>query len=257
LCTVFRVAAGQAPHQTAGRLYQIGKRDVDPKSKILVIEDDQEIVNLLTMVLKHEGYEILLAPDGVEGLKLLQNEHPHLVLLDVMLPRMNGWETCRRIREFSDAPIIMLTAMGTDQDKVRGLDLGADDYVTKPFSMAELTARVRAALRRNKYTLADNETMRIDERLVLDRSRRLVLVDDQRVELSPTEFRIMNCFVDNAGRILTHQSLLTQVWGWEYADETDYLKVYIHHLRKKIEKDPSQPKYILTERGLGYRFQIP
>jgi two-component system KDP operon response regulator KdpE len=191
----------------------------------------------------------------VEGLRILQQEHPNLVVLDVMMPRMNGWETCKRIRQYSDVPIIMLTALGQELDKVRGLEMGADDYVTKPFSLAELVARVRAALRRGKQPLAANVTVQIDDRLIVDRAQRQVVVNGQKTELSPTEFRILDCFLDNLGRILTHQSLLTQVWGWEYLDETDYLKVYIHHLRKKIEENPSKPRYIVTERGLGYRFQ--
>lgn len=235
----------------------MGRKNVDTSTKILVIEDEPEIIELLDLGLKQQGYIVLVARDGVEGLQVLQSQLPHLVLLDVMLPRMNGWETCRRIREISDTPIIMLTALCSDEDKVRGLDLGADDYVTKPFSMEELVARIRAALRRNIGPMTKDEVVRIDERLVFDRSQRNVLADGQMVELSPIEYRMLNCFVDNAGRVLTHQSLLTQVWGWEYADETDYLKVYIHHLRKKIEKEPSRPRYILTERGLGYRFQIP
>jgi DNA-binding response OmpR family regulator len=234
-----------------------GSEEMGLKTKILVIEDEEDVVRLLCHRLQQEGYKVLSARDGVEGLQVLKDQHPNLVLLDVMLPRMSGWETCRRIREYSDAPIIMLTALGADGDKVRGLELGADDYVTKPFSLSELIARVRAALRRSNYPYTENLLVRVDERLIIDRARCLAIVDDQRVELSPTEYRILSCFLDNAGRVLTHQSLLTQVWGWEYADETDYLKVYIHHLRKKIERDPRQPSYILTERGLGYRFQVP
>jgi two-component system KDP operon response regulator KdpE len=226
-------------------------------TRILVVEDEEYVFQLLRHRLQQEGYQVLAARDGVEALQVCQEQHPHLVLLDVMLPRMNGWETCRRIRESSDVPIIMLTALGADQEKVRGLNLGADDYLTKPFSLAELVARVQAALRRYKYPLTQDSLTPIDNRLVIDRARRLAVVDGQRVELSPTEYRILNCFLDNPDRVLTHQSLLTQVWGWEYADETDYLKVYIHHLRKKIERNPRRPNYILTERGLGYRFQIP
>ena len=227
------------------------------KVKILLIEDEEDVIVLLRFRLEQEGYEILSAANGVEGLRILQQEHPHLVLLDVMMPRMNGWETCKRIRQYSDVPIIMLTALGQETDKVRGLEMGADDYVTKPFSLAELIARVRAALRRGRQPLAENETVQIDERLIVVRAQRQVVVDGQKTELSPTEFRILDCFLDNQGRILTHQSLLTQVWGWEYLDETDYLKVYIHHLRKKIEENPGKPCYIVTERGLGYRFQAP
>ena len=225
------------------------------QAKILVIEDEDDVVHLLRFRLEQEGYEVISACNGVEGLRILQQENPHLVVLDVMMPRMNGWETCKRIRQYSDVPIIMLTALGQETDKVRGLELGADDYVTKPFSLAELVARVRAALRRGAQPLAADVTVQIDERLMVDRAKRQVVVDGQKTELSPTEFRILDCFLDNLGRILTHQSLLTQVWGWEYLDETDYLKVYIHHLRKKIEENPSKPRYIVTERGLGYRFQ--
>lgn len=227
------------------------------REKILLIEDEDDIVRLLEFRFQQEGYQVLSAANGVEGLRILQQEHPHLVVLDVMMPRMNGWETCKRIREYSDVPIIMLTARGQEMDKVRGLELGADDYVTKPFSLAEVIARVRAALRRGRQPLSDTMTVQIDERLTVDRAQRQVIVNGERTELSPTEFRVLDCFLDNQGRILTHQSLLTQVWGWEYIDETDYLKVYIHHLRKKIEQNPGKPCYIVTERGLGYRFQSP
>jgi two-component system KDP operon response regulator KdpE len=225
------------------------------RAKILVIEDENDIATLVRYKLQQEGYQVLSACDGVEGLEVLQEQHPHVILLDVMMPRMNGWEACRKIRECSDAPIIMLTGLGAEQDKVRGLEMGADDYVTKPFSMAELSARVGAALRRSRYPLVKNLAKQMDDRLVVDRARRLVFVDGQRVDLSPTEYRILCCFLDNADRVLTHQWLLTEVWGWQYADETDYLRVYVHHLRKKIEENPRAPRYILTEHGMGYRFQ--
>ena len=224
------------------------------QAKILVIEDQQDLANLLQLRLQGERYQVLWAGDGVEGLRLLWEYQPDLIILDVMLPRMSGWETCRQIRGYTDTPIIMLTALGAEQDKVRGLELGADDYLTKPFSMAELVARVRAALRRSRYPVAKSEILHIDEHLAIDQARCQVIVDGQPVELSATEYRILRCFLDNAGRVLTHQSLLTQVWGWEYAEETAYLKAYVHKLRKKIERDPRKPAYILTERGLGYRF---
>jgi len=227
------------------------------RAKILIIEDDIEIIQLLQYQFEQVGYEVVYSQNGVDGLRALQQEHPNLVVLDVMMPRMNGWETLKRIRQYSDIPIIMLTALAQEKDKVRGLELGADDYITKPFGLSELVARVRAALRRGGQPLAASATVQIDERLSVDRAQRHVVVDGQKTELSPTEYRILDCFLDNAGRVLTHQSLLTQVWGWEYLDETDYLKVYIHHLRKKIEKDPGKPCYIVTERGLGYRFQAP
>jgi two-component system KDP operon response regulator KdpE len=224
---------------------------------ILIIEDEQDFVYLLRRKLQDEGYRILSACDGVQGVQVAQKQHPDLVLLDVMMPRMNGWETCRRIRELTDVPIILVTALGGDENTVRGLEMGADDYIVKPFSLAELAARIRAALRRYRQPFGSGTVVQVDDRLIVDRARRQAVVDGQAVELSAIEFKVLACFLDNAGRILTHQSLLTQVWGWEYSDQTDYLKVYVHNLRKKIEKDPRKPCYILTERGLGYRFQIP
>jgi two-component system KDP operon response regulator KdpE len=226
-------------------------------AKILVIEDEDDVIILLRQRLEQEGFQVLTAGDGVEGLRVLQEEHPNLVLLDVTMPRMSGWEACQRIRECSDVPIIMLTGMNAEQDKIRGLHLGADDYVTKPFSLEELTARVHAALRRSRYPLVKSLPTQAEDRLIVDRERRLVFVDGERVELSPTEYKMLCCLMDNADRTLTHRWLLTEVWGGAYADEMDYLRVYIHHLRQKIEKDPRKPSYILTEHGLGYRFQHP
>jgi two-component system KDP operon response regulator KdpE len=173
------------------------------------------------------------------------------------MPRMDGWETCYRIREISDVPIIILTAVADVVDRVRGLEMGADDYMIKPFSSKELLARIRAALRRRKNPLTEQHMTQVDGRLSVDRTHREVFIDGCAVEMSAIEYKLLICLLDNAGRISTHQSLLTQVWGWEYVEETDYLKVYIHHLRKKIEIDSSQPRYIVTERGKGYRFQVP
>jgi two-component system, OmpR family, KDP operon response regulator KdpE len=226
-------------------------------AKILTIDDDSDLVALLRTSLQMEGYRVLWAKDGVEGLRILQDERPDLVLLDLMLPRMDGWETCRRIREHSDIPIIMLTAVSGEVNLLRGLELGADDYVIKPFSVVELKARIRASLRRCKYPISSDLVVRIDDHIAVDRTRRCLIVDGQYVELSPTEYKLVDCFLCNPGRILSHQTLLTQVWGWEYAEETHYLKVYIYNLRKKMEKDLQSPRYILTERGLGYRFQLP
>ncbi|MGC9333410.1 MAG: response regulator transcription factor [Anaerolineae bacterium] len=226
------------------------------KPTILIVEDAPDLVELLRCRLEKEDYGVLTARDGVEGLQLLQRHEVNVVLLDIMMPRMDGWETCRRMRELCDVPIIMLTALTDEQHAVRGLELGADDYVTKPFSLLELSARIRAALRRSKQALATNGTLQVDERLLVDLKSCQVVVEGQRLELSPIEFKILSCFLDNRGQVLTHQHLLTSVWGWEYSDQTDYLKVYIHHLRKKIEPDPQKPFYILTERGLGYRFQV-
>jgi two-component system KDP operon response regulator KdpE len=226
-------------------------------AKILVVEDDPVLRSLLREQLTREGYEVSTARDGVEGERLCRERAPDLILLDVLLPRMDGWEACRRIRELSDAPIIILTAMARDVDKVRGLELGADDYVTKPYSQVELVARIRAALRRFNRAAVAESLVQVDDRLAVDWTRRQVTVQGEPLELSATEFKLLAFFLENAGRVLTHQSLLTHVWGWEYTDEVDYLKVYVHHLRKKIEPDPNRPQYIVTERVLGYRFQAP
>jgi two-component system, OmpR family, KDP operon response regulator KdpE len=224
---------------------------------ILIVEDDAELVCLLQIILYSEKFEVLLAYDGCEGLDKFRAYHPDLVILDVRMPCMDGMETCRRIRETSDVPIIMLTCVADEMDKVRGLTLGADDYVTKPFSKNELMARVWAALRRGDSLPRPSSTIHVDDRLAIDPVAGKVWLHGKRVPLTATEYRLLMCLIYNAGRISTRQSLLTQVWGWEYMDQNDYLKVHICHLRKKIEPDPQQPRYILTERGLGYRFQFP
>jgi DNA-binding response OmpR family regulator len=225
--------------------------------RVLIIDDDEGMVRALRRQFEVEGFRVLAACNGVEGLHILQSQYPSLVLLDLILPCMSGWELCHRIRECSDVPIIMLTALARNEDKVHGLELGADDYVTKPFHGHELIARVRAVLRRSRNPLHENLTIRIDDHLLLDRARCQAIVEGQRVALSPVEYQLLEYFVDNLGRILTHQSILSQIWGWEYTDERSYLKVYVCNLRKKIERNPRKPEYILTERGLGYRFQVP
>jgi two-component system KDP operon response regulator KdpE len=224
---------------------------------ILLVEDDSTFRYLIAERLRDEGYAVLFAADGVEGLRVFREHQPDLVLLDVLMPRMDGWETCRCLRQFSDVPIIMLSCKTDEAEIVRGLELGADDYVTKPFGTRELLARIQAALRRRACPIVDRALVEIDDRLAVDRDRREVRVDGRAVDLSATEFRLLTCFLDNANRILTHQSLLTQVWGWEYIDQRDYVKIYVHHLRQKIEENPARPRYILTERGLGYRFHVP
>ncbi|MCL7454580.1 MAG: response regulator transcription factor [Anaerolineae bacterium] len=224
---------------------------------ILIIEDAVDLADLLRCRLENEDYGVLTARDGIEGLQLLQRHDIHLVLLDIMMPRMDGWETCRRIRELCDVPIIIITALTDEMQAVRGLELGADDYVTKPFSLLELSARIRAALRRTRQAVVTNGAIKVDDRLLVDLKACRIVVAGETLELSPTELKILKCFLDNRGQVLTHQHLLSAVWGWEYSDQTDYLKVYIHHLRKKLEPEPQKPAYIMTERGLGYRFQIP
>jgi two-component system KDP operon response regulator KdpE len=178
------------------------------------------------------------------------------VLLDVMMPELDGFETLRMLREFSNVPVIMLTAKGEEDDKVYGLELGADDYVTKPFGSRELSSRVRAVLRRTDMPTAspDQAVLKIDDRLSVDFNRREVIVEGRRTKLRPTEYRLLYHLIENAGWTVPHEQLLAKVWGYEYRDETHYVRLYVNYLREKIEEDPSNPKYILTERGVGYRF---
>jgi two-component system, OmpR family, KDP operon response regulator KdpE len=226
-------------------------------TKILIVEDEVDLVYLLTRKLEEEGYEVFAAQDGLDGLQLTRKHNPHLILLDLMMPRMDGWETCRSLRKITNAPVLILTALDSDANKIRGLDLGADDYVTKPFSLNELLARIRALLRRSDSAAPRDGIVQVDDRVAFDRRIFQLLVNGEPVPLSPKECGLLTCFLDNIGRVLTHQYLLTQVWGWEYTGEVNYLKVYIHNLRKKLEVDPSRPRYLLTERGLGYRFEVP
>jgi two-component system KDP operon response regulator KdpE len=227
------------------------------EATILTVEDDTELAYLLRESLQDKGFQVLLANDGVDGLHLVQKHCPDLVLLDVMMPRMDGWETCRCIRESSDVPIIMITGRQDEADKIRGLQLGADDYVVKPFSAEELVARIHAVLRRYSHSATVEPMFRIDDRLAVDQARRQVFVDGDAVDLSDIEYKLLTCLLEKPGCVLTHQRLLSQVWGWEYADETGYLKVYIHRLRSKIEPNPQHPQYLVTARGQGYCLQIP
>lgn len=226
--------------------------------KLLVVDDDPVFVRLVNKVLSTEGYELLSANDGQEALKLIYAQKPDLVLLDVVMPKMDGFQVCSRIREVSDTPVIMLTGQQTSEDDiVRGLDYGADEYLVKPVGNKELVARVNAVLRRSELASAEmkGSTGYNDEYLNVDIEQRLVKVDGERVRLTPTEFRLFSVLVANAGHILTHRQLLEKVWGWEYTDDLDYVRIYILHLRQKIEPDIAAPKYIITEPGVGYCFQ--
>ncbi len=223
---------------------------------ILVVDDEERMVRFIRLNLEHDGFQVISAYRGYEALEKVRTEMPDLVLLDVMLPDLDGFEVLRLIRESSNTPVIMLTAKGEEDDRVRGLELGADDYVTKPFSPRELVSRVRAVLRRVEAAslTAKNEVIEVDERLRIDFGRREVWVEGKLVKLRPTEYRLLYHLVQNAGWVMTYEQLLTKVWGYEYRDEEHYVRLYINYLRQKIEKDPSNPKYILTERGVGYRF---
>ena len=223
---------------------------------ILVVDDEPRIIEAVSMNLELEGYQVSAARNGYEALQKLTEDLPDLIILDVMMPEIDGFETLRKIREVSTVPVIMLTVKGEEIDKVKGLDLGADDYVTKPFSPKELVSRVKAVLRRVEMpTPAPKTEIRVDDSLSIDFSNRKVMVKGKEVHLRPTEYRLLYHLVSNAGHVLTHETLLRRVWGYEYRDEDHYLWLYITYLRQKLEEDPKHPKYILGERGIGYRFK--
>jgi two-component system KDP operon response regulator KdpE len=222
---------------------------------ILVVDDEPHMVNFMRMNLELEGARVASASDGREALEHARADMPDVLLLDIMMPEMDGFETLKRLREFSQVPVLILTAKDDEDDRVRGLELGADDYISKPFSHRELVSRIRAVLRRHYAAPPVAQTMvKIDDRLQIDFARREVLIEGRRVNLRPTEYRLLYHLVQNAGYVQTHQMLLTKVWGPEYRDESHYLRLYITYLRQKIEPDPASPRYILTERGVGYRF---
>lgn len=223
---------------------------------VMVVDDEPRLVEAVGMNLELEGYQVLGASNGAEALQKITSHLPDLVILDVMMPEMDGFETLAKIREISTVPVIMLTVLGEETDKVRGLDLGADDYMTKPFSPKELVSRVNAVIRRFETpTPAPKTEIRIDENLSIDFSKRKVLVRGKEVHLRPTEYRLLYHLVSNAGHVVTHETLLKRVWGYEYQDEDHYLWLYITYLRRKLEEDPKHPQYILGERGVGYRFK--
>jgi two-component system KDP operon response regulator KdpE len=225
------------------------------KRHILVVDDESRIVRFVRMNLELEGFRVSEANTGREAIEKVRDDLPDLVLLDVMLPDMDGFEVLKEIRDFSPVPVIMLTVKGEEEDRVRGLDLGADDYITKPFSPRELVSRIKAVLRRAEAAMpASQGLVVIDEDLQIDFDQREVIVRGNRVKLRPTEYRLLYHLVNNAGWVMTHEMLLSKVWGHEYRDDHQLLRLYITYLRQKIEPDPSNPKYILTEHGIGYRF---
>lgn len=222
---------------------------------ILIVDDEIRMRRFMKMNLDLEGYRVIEASNGLEALDRIREDLPDLVLLDVMMPELDGFETLRIIRETSTVPVIILTVKDEESDKVKGLELGADDYVTKPFSSRELASRIKAVLRRTEMdTPTEKSMVVVDDYLKIDFNRRQVFVAGQEVKLRPTEYRLLYHLVKNAGQVLTHEVILSKVWGYEYRDESQYVRLYITYLRQKIEPDPSNPKYILTERGIGYRF---
>ena len=220
--------------------------------KILLIDDDPTLVHLLSEFLKNESFEICSAQNGSDGLRLAYDQQPDLILLDVMLPRMDGWEVCARLREMSGVPIIMLTAKTTETDKLRGFRLGVDDYVTKPFSFAELVARIQAVLARST-TSGSNTGYLIHGGVTLDTEKYQAYFMDEALDLTPTEYRLLEALVRRKGKVASEAELVQEVWGKYRSEDTALVRRYILMLRKKLETDSSDPKHILTVRGFGYR----
>lgn len=229
--------------------------DIYRNRTILVVDDEERMARFIRLNLEQDGFHVIEAHRGMQAVDALRTEMPDVVILDVMMPDLDGFEVLKIIRETSSVPVIMLTAKGEEEDRVHGLELGADDYVTKPFSPRELVSRVRAVIRRSDSTgFSTHEEIQVDDRLKIDFGRREVWVEGKQVKLRPTEYRLLYHLVQNAGWVLTYDQLLSKVWGYEYRDEPHYVRLYINYLRQKLEKDPANPQYILTERGVGYRF---
>ncbi|MBV8084964.1 MAG: response regulator transcription factor [Chloroflexi bacterium] len=224
---------------------------------ILVVDDDPDIVDIITYSLRKDGHRVIAGHDGQEALDLARKHHPDLAILDVMMPKQNGFEVCRRLRQESPMPVILLTAKGEEADKVWGLDLGADDYITKPFSHKELLARVRAVGRRALATgvKADHGALEAGP-LRMDLDQHEAYVGEQLVDLTPKEYELLRCLIINAGKVVSHDTLLNFAWGSNFDGDTEMLKVHIRHLREKVERNPSAPEYVLTVRGVGYKLGV-
>jgi two-component system KDP operon response regulator KdpE len=227
------------------------------REKILLIEDDIEFLNLTRTWLHNAGYEVFTAGDGVEGMRRIYSSRPDIVVLDANIPKMDGWEVCRRIRDMSDIPVLMVTVNSQKSDKLKGFTMGADDYLPKPVDFHELIARVQAILRRTRTNTRDNKPSTFNNGdIEVDWGSRQVWVRGERVKLSPTEFKIMSCLIKSRGWIVTHEQLLEKAWGPNYIGDKSFVKLYIRYLRQKIEQDPHNPQIIMTERGVGYYFAM-
>jgi two-component system KDP operon response regulator KdpE len=225
---------------------------------ILVVDDEPRMIRFVQYNLELEGFRVIVAHNGLEAVEKVRTQLPDLVIMDVMMPEMDGFEALSQIREISDVPVIMLTVKNEDEDKHLAFSSGADDYLTKPFSPQELVDRVKAVLRRaSGPSSTDSQILEVDERLKIDFASREVIVDGKRVSLRPTEWRLLYHLVKNANWVMPAELLLQKVWGFEYQDDVQLLRLYIAYLRSKIEKDTSNPQYILTERGVGYKFVMP
>src|SRR5262249_2693920 len=225
---------------------------IKEKPVVLVVDDEPQILRVLRASLSARGYEVRTAPGGKEALDEIRKQPPDIVILDLGMPEMNGTEVCQRVREFSELPIVVLSAKGAEKDKIAALDAGADDYVTKPFSLDELLARMRAVLRRWQTSDADSSVLTAGD-LTIEINERRVTISGNEVKLTPKEFDVLKHLARNAGKVVTHRALLAAVWGAESTEQTEYLRVCINQLRRKIEPDPQKPRYIITEPWVGYR----
>jgi DNA-binding response OmpR family regulator len=223
-------------------------------AKVLVVDDEKTTVNLIGILLERRDFDVIKAYSAEEGLRMAYKHQPDIVLLDIMMPDMDGWEVCRRLREMSDVPILFLTARGDIKDVVDGLNMGADDYIIKPYDNDELVARIKAHLRRAPRNDMSEELTFDNGDFRINFMNREVYVRNEIKHLTPKEFNLLGVLVRSAGRVVTRRELVTQAWGDEYSDAIDSLKLYIHYLRQKVETDPTRPDYILTSRGVGYRF---
>jgi two-component system KDP operon response regulator KdpE len=230
---------------------------MNTRGKILVIDDDAEFSKMAQMWLQNAGYEVLTAGDGVEGMRRVYSSRPNLILTDGVMPKMDGWEVCRRVRDMSDIPVLMVTVKNQKSDRLKGFGYGADDYIPKPVDFAELVARVQAVLRRSVAEAPEDERSSFHNgEIEIEWRSRQVWVRGKRIKLSPTEFKLLSCLIKNRGWIVTHDQLLEKGWGPNYIGDKSFVKLYIRYLRRKIEADPQKPKLILTERGVGYHFNV-
>jgi two-component system, OmpR family, KDP operon response regulator KdpE len=229
---------------------------MNPTPTVLVVDDEKALRDFVRRNLEIRGYHVITAINGLEALSAFENQSIDLVILDIMMPHLDGLETTRRIRQTSTTPIIILTALGDESDKIKAFDLGADDYLTKPFGTGELLGRIKAVLRRARWaeSIPEQEVITCGE-ILADLVKHQVTLKDQSVELTPTEFNLLVYLMKNAGKVLPHRMILQHVWGPEYGEEAEYLRVYVGKLRRKIEADPLRPRYIQTERGIGYLFK--
>jgi two-component system KDP operon response regulator KdpE len=231
--------------------------DIMIEPAVLIVDDEKSIRDFVQKNLDVRGFRVVIASHGLEALDLFHSQNIDLVIMDIMMPHMDGLEATKQIRRFSTVPIIILTALGEEIDKVKAFDLGADDYLTKPFGVGELLARVKAVLRRSRWSDVTIQPGKIQQGdIVVNLDRHEVMVSKSQIELTPTEFNLLVYLMKNTGKVLTHRVILQNVWGPEYGDEHEYLRVYIGHLRQKIELDPSKPQYIITKRGIGYSFEV-